>query len=61
MIGMDIPDSRDYDTFSGYVLNTIGRIPKEKEEIVIGKYMITVEEKDRNRIKKYNIRQTNGT
>jgi len=56
MIGMEILDSKDYDTFSGYVLNTIGRIPKEKEKITIGKYTITVEEKDRNRIKKYSIR-----
>ncbi len=30
---MEIPDSKEYDTFSGYVLDQIGRIPKEKEEI----------------------------
>jgi len=57
IIGMDIPDLKEYDTFSGYVLNTIGRIPKENEKIVIESYIITVEEKDGNRIKKYSIKQ----
>jgi len=57
IIGMDIPDSKDYDTFSGYVLNTIGRIPMEKEQITIGTYIVTVEEMDGNRVKKYSIKQ----
>ncbi len=57
IIGMDIPDSKDYDTFSGYVLNTIGRIPMEKEQITIGTYIVTVEEMDGNRVKKYGIKQ----
>lgn len=56
-IGMDIPDSKDYDTFSGYVLNTIGRIPAEKEKITLKNYTITVEAMDGNRIKKYRIKQ----
>jgi CBS domain containing-hemolysin-like protein len=57
IIGMDIPDLKEYDTFSGYVLNTIGRIPKENEKIAIESYIITVEEKAGNRIKKYSIKQ----
>ncbi len=56
-VGMEIPDSKDYDTFSGYVLNTIGQIPKEKEKITIGTYIITVEEMDGNRINRYRIKQ----
>jgi putative hemolysin len=56
-VGMDIPDSKDYDTFSGYVLNTIGRIPEEKEKITIGTYIITVEKMDGNRINRYRIKQ----
>jgi CBS domain containing-hemolysin-like protein len=55
--GMDIPDSKEYDTFSGYVLNAIGRIPKEKETITSGAYTITVEEVDGNRITEYSIKQ----
>jgi len=57
IISMDIPDSKDYDTFSGYVLNTIGRIPIEKEQITIGTYIVTVEEMDGNRVKQYSIKQ----
>jgi putative hemolysin len=57
IIGMDIPDSKDYDTFSGYVLNAIGKIPTEKEQITIGAYIVTVEKMDGNRVIKYNIKQ----
>ena len=57
-IEMNIPDSREYDTFSGYVLDQIGRIPQEKEEIPLGHYLITVKEMDGNRIREYVVRQT---
>lgn len=57
VIGMNIPDSREYDTFSGYILDTIGRIPDEKEIITIGSYAITIEEKDGNRIKEYSVKE----
>lgn len=56
-IGMGIPDLKDYDTFSGYILHQIGRIPKEKEEIFLGQFNITVEEMDGIRIRKYVIRK----
>ena len=58
IIKMNIPDSREYDTFSGYVLDHIGRIPQEKEEIEIGPFLITVKEKEGNRIREYLVRQT---
>ena len=57
VIGMNIPDSKGYDTFSGYVLDTIGRIPEEKEKITIGSYAIIIEEKDGNRIKEYSVKE----
>lgn len=57
-IPMQIPDSKEYDTFSGYVLNQIGRIPHEKEEIPLGSFLITVNEMDGNRISEYIVRQT---
>lgn len=57
MIQMEIPDSKEYDTFSGYILDKIGRIPREKEVIPIGTYMVTVEKMEGNRIKKYIVRQ----
>jgi putative hemolysin len=57
VIGMNISDSREYDTFSGYVLDTIGRIPDEKEKITIGSYVIIIEEKDGNRINEYTVKK----
>jgi len=56
-IGMEIPDTREYDTFSGFILDKIGKIPTEREKIVIDSFIITVEEKDGIRIIKYNVKQ----
>ena len=56
IIGMNIPDSADYDTFSGYVLEKIGRIPTENEKIAIGDFDIVVKSMDGNRIKEYIVR-----
>ncbi len=56
-IPMQIPDIKEYDTFSGYVLNRIGRIPREKEELRLDDFLVTVEEKDGNRIGKYIVRR----
>ncbi|RJQ59817.1 MAG: HlyC/CorC family transporter [Desulfobacteraceae bacterium] len=56
-IGMEIPDTHEYDTFSGYILDRIGRIPMEKEEIPIGSLRITVDKKEGNRIIRYTVRQ----
>ena len=57
-IKMDIPDSREYDTFSGYVLDQIGRIPHEKEQIPLGNFLVTVKEMDGNRIREYIVCET---
>jgi CBS domain containing-hemolysin-like protein len=54
---MSIPDSKEYDTFSGYILYQIGRIPREKEEISIGDYLVTVNEMDGTRIKEYIVKK----
>ncbi len=56
-IPMNIPDSADYDTFSGFILDNIERIPKENEEIMIGKFLVTVKEMDGNRVREYIVRQ----
>jgi CBS domain containing-hemolysin-like protein len=55
--GMNIPDTTAYDTFSGYILDTIGKIPKEKEEFTIGGYTIIVERREGNRISKYLVKK----
>ncbi|MEJ2099183.1 MAG: hemolysin family protein [Desulfobacterales bacterium] len=56
-IPMNIPDSKEYDTFSGYVLEKIGRIPEEKEKITLGNFIVTVNEMDGNRIREYIVSQ----
>ncbi len=55
---MDIPDTKEYDTFSGYVLDRIGRIPHEKEDIPLGNFVVTVNEMDGTRIKEYIVKKT---
>ena len=57
VIGMAIPDSAEYDTFSGYVLEQIGRIPAENEVFAMGAFEIVVKSMDGNRIKEYIVRQ----
>ncbi len=54
-----IPESESYDTFSGYVLEKLGRIPKVGESIEIGSYLATVKEKDGNRIKTFILEKIN--
>ena len=56
-IPIGIPDVRDYDTFSGYVLHNIGRIPKEKESFSLDGFTITVSQKDGNRIREYHVKK----
>ena len=57
-IGMNIPDSSDYDTFSGYVLGAIGRIPEEGEKMGIGNFLVTVKRKKGVRITEYIVKET---
>jgi putative hemolysin len=53
---MNIPDTGEYDTFSGYILNLIGRIPREGEQIAIGAFTVVVKEREGNRIVEYLVR-----
>jgi CBS domain containing-hemolysin-like protein len=57
VIGMNIPYSVEYDTFSGYVLEQIGRIPSENEEYALGEFQVVVKAMDGNRIKEFIVRQ----
>jgi CBS domain containing-hemolysin-like protein len=55
-IGMRIPESKEYDTFSGFILDKIGRIPEEDETFTIEGHKVVVMEMDGNRIKRYLVR-----
>ncbi len=56
-IPMNIPESMGYDTFSGYILDQIGRIPTEKEEFSVGDFKVTVKAMDGNRIIEYIVKK----
>lgn len=47
---LTIPESPLYDTFSGYILEYIGRIPQQKEVVEIDSLSVTVKEMEKNRV-----------
>jgi putative hemolysin len=59
-LGMQIPETREYDTFSGFILYRIGRIPEEDEVFTIDGFKVTVIEMDGNRIKRYMVQQVSS-
>ena len=54
---IEIPESNSYDTFSGFFLEQIGRIPKSGESIIINKWTLTVKDMDGNRIQSFIIKK----
>ncbi len=56
-LGMSIPDIKEYDTFSGYILDRIGRIPSLKEKIELDNFMVTVNAIEGNRIREYIVKR----
>ncbi len=56
-ICMNIPDTSEYDTFSGYILDFIDKIPVEDEKITLDGFEVIVKEMDGNRINKYIVRK----
>ena len=52
-IDIKIPESTTYDTFSGFFLEQIGRIPAQVEYIIIDKWTATVKDMYVNRIKSF--------
>ncbi|PIE71145.1 MAG: hypothetical protein CSA22_03725 [Deltaproteobacteria bacterium] len=57
ILDMTIDKSNDYDTFSGFVMGRIGRIPQEKEHFVFGRFIVTVKEMEGNRINTFLVRR----
>lgn len=54
-VGLEIPEEHEFETFSGYVLDSIGRIPAEGEVLEIDKYIIIVEKVEGNRVSEYTL------
>ena len=57
---MDIkfPDIREYDTLAGYILDSIGDIPKEGEKVNYENYLFKVIKLKKNRIDKVEIKKS---
>ena len=56
-LSIEIPESNTYDTFSGFFLEQIGRIPKSGESIIINNWTVTVKDMDGNRIQSFIIKK----
>lgn len=52
-IGLSIPDSNNYDTFSGFFLEQIEKIPTPGESIKVDQWTIMVKDMDGNRIQSF--------
>jgi putative hemolysin len=58
--GVDLPEGGDYDTLSGFLNKTAGRIPDAGEEIVYGLLTFTILKKSQRRIRLVRIRRGAG-
>jgi CBS domain containing-hemolysin-like protein len=56
-LDLNIPESKEYDTFSGYILDCIGRIPALNERIVTDGLDVIVKKMEGNRIQEYLVRK----
>ena len=56
-IEIEIPESTTYDTFSGFFLEQIGRIPNSGDSITIDKWIAMVKDMDGNRILSFIIKK----
>ena len=52
---INFPDDRDYDTLAGFILDSIGDIPIENQEVKFGKFIFKVMLIDQNRIEKVKV------
>lgn len=48
--GFSLPESDEYDTLAGYLLNLLGKVPREQRRVVDGKYEFLIEQVRQNRI-----------
>jgi putative hemolysin len=53
--GVPIPESSEFETVAGFLLERLGSVPKGGEVVVLGEYRLTVVDVERNRISKVKI------
>lgn len=54
--GFDFPESEDYETLAGFIINHFEDIPEANEEILIDKYIFTITKATDNRIEQIHLR-----
>jgi putative hemolysin len=50
-----IPESEEFDTVAGFMLNTLGAVPRGGEAVTVGDYRMTVVDVEKNRISKVKV------
>jgi putative hemolysin len=55
MYHVPIPESSEFETVAGFMLDTLGTVPKGGEVVTVGDYRLTVVDVDRTRISKVKI------
>jgi magnesium and cobalt exporter, CNNM family len=53
-----IPDSEEFDTVAGFMLNSLGSVPRGGEVVGVGDYRLTVVDVEKNRISKVKIEKS---
>jgi len=56
-----IPVSEEFDTVAGFMLNSLGALPRGGEVVGVGDYRLTVVDVERNRISKVKIEKSRAT
>ncbi|MEQ8790773.1 MAG: hemolysin family protein [Pirellulaceae bacterium] len=54
-LGLDLPDTDDYDTMAGYLVARLGRIPNPGEQVILDHARMTILEATRRRIERVRI------
>ena len=50
ILDINLPESDEYDTLGGFILENIGSVPSEKDRLVHGEYELVMEKVEKNRI-----------
>jgi putative hemolysin len=56
-----IPASEEFDTVAGFMLNSLGSVPRGGEVVGVGDYRLTVVDVEKNRISKVKIEKARST
>jgi putative hemolysin len=55
-----LPESSEFETVAGFMLNTLGSVPRGGEVVSVGSYRLTVVDVEKNRINKVKIEKVNA-